>query len=269
MAGTKITNKRRNHGNRREEASYTKKYVKKHIKKQTWKAGNMLYPLPAVLVSVGDRSGRVNALTVAWTGTICTNPAMVYISVRPERYSYDIIRESGEFVINLTTCELAYATDFCGVRSGRELDKLAACGLTCVKSNVLQYAPRIEQCPVNIECTVTAVEELGSHHMFLAEVRCVHVAEQLLDESGGLMLERAGLLAYCHGRYVSLGEKIGRFGWSVKKTKMKTKNNVKTNVKNNAKTNATMNSKMNAKRDEKHAAKRERISVVNTKKKSR
>ena len=141
--------------------------------KQVWKAGNMVYPLPAVMVSTADKEGNTNIFTVAWTGTVCTNPAMVYISVRPERYSYHMIEESGEFVINLTTEQLAHATDYCGVRSGRDVDKWKECHLTAKKAEKLTYAPVIEEAPVNIECVVTKIEKLGSHHMFLAEVKAV------------------------------------------------------------------------------------------------
>lgn len=210
MTGQDRKNKKKNTG------KPEKKIIKKY-EKEVWKAGNMIYPLPAVLVSVGDSSGRKNAFTVAWTGTVCTNPAMVYISVRPERYSYGMIKETGEFVINLTTRSLAAAADFCGVRSGRDMDKLAMCSLTCAPSRELSYAPLIEQSPVNIECRVTQVQELGSHHMFLAEVMCVHVSSGLLDEKGRLALEKAGLIAYSHGMYTGLGETLGQFGWSVKK----------------------------------------------------
>ncbi len=145
--------------------------------KQIWKPGNMLYPLPAVMVSTADRNGEDNIITVAWTGTVCTNPAMLYISVRPERYSYHMIRESGEFAVNLTTERLAKATDWCGVRSGRDADKWKETGLTRGKAERLQFAPVIEECPVNIECRVTEVKELGSHHMFLAEVLAVQAEE--------------------------------------------------------------------------------------------
>ena len=136
--------------------------------KQIWKPGNMVYPLPAVMVSTADKNGEDNIITVAWTGTICTNPAMLYISVRPERYSYHMIKESGEFVVNLTTEELAKATDWCGVRSGRDVDKWKEMGLTRGKSETLQYSPCIKESPVNIECKVDRILELGSHHMFMA-----------------------------------------------------------------------------------------------------
>ncbi len=185
--------------------------------KQTWKPGNMVYPLPAVMVSAGDKAGNTNIITIAWTGTICTNPAMLYISVRPERYSYDMIRESGEFVVNITTEALAKVTDYCGVRSGRDVDKWKETGLTPGKANELSYAPIIEECPVNIECKVTEVKELGSHHMFMAEVVSVQVDDKYLDETGKFCLNETGLLAYSHGEYLGLGEQIGTFGYSVKK----------------------------------------------------
>lgn len=189
--------------------------------KEIWKAGNMLYPLPAVMVSTADKAGNANIITIAWTGTICTNPAMLYISVRPERYSYHMLRESEEFVVNLTTEALAYATDWCGVKSGRDVDKWKEMNLTPGKATQLQYAPLIEECPVNIECRVTEVKELGSHHMFLAEVLAVHVDDAYMQENGKFELNDTGLLAYSHGTYLSLGEKIGTFGYSVKKNKKK------------------------------------------------
>ena len=191
--------------------------------KQVWKAGNMVYPLPAVMVSTADKNGSSNILTIAWTGTICTNPAMVYISVRPERYSYHMIKESGEFVINLTTERLARATDYCGVRSGKEVDKWKEAHLTPAKAEKLTYAPVIEECPVNIECKVTEIKELGSHHMFLAEVLAVQIDEEYLNEKNKFELNKTGLMAYSHGEYLSLGKKIGTFGHSVKKKKSKSK----------------------------------------------
>ena len=187
--------------------------------KQTWKPGNMVYPLPAVMVSCGDKEGKTNIITIAWTGTICTNPAMLYISVRPERYSYKMIKESGEFVVNLTTEALAKATDYCGVRSGRDVDKWKETGLTQGKANELTFAPIIEECPVNIECRVTEVKELGSHHMFMAEVVSVQVSDEYMDETGKFCLNETGLMAYSHGEYLSLGKQIGTFGYSVKKRK--------------------------------------------------
>lgn len=185
--------------------------------KQIWKPGNMLYPLPAVMVSTADRSGRSNIITVAWTGTVCTNPAMLYISVRPERYSYNLLKDSGEFVVNLTTRKLKKATDWCGVRSGRDVDKWKEMHLTAGKASKLDYAPIIEECPVNIECKVTEIKELGSHHMFLAKVEAVQVGEEYLDKKGRLQLGKAGLLAYSHGEYLTLGKTLGTFGWSVRK----------------------------------------------------
>lgn len=187
--------------------------------KQTWKPGNMIYPLPAVMVSCGKSSGETNIITVAWTGTICTNPAMLYISVRPERHSYQMIKESGEFVVNLTTEDLTYATDYCGVRSGKDVDKWKEMKLTRGKANELQYAPIIEECPVNIECKVEEVKELGSHHMFIAKVVSVQVSDEYMNETGKFCLNETGLLAYSHGEYLGLGEKIGTFGYSVKKKK--------------------------------------------------
>ena len=187
--------------------------------KQIWKPGNMLYPLPAVMVSVGDRDGNRNIFTVAWTGTVCTNPPMAYISVRPERYSYHMIEESGEFVINLTTEKLAQAADFCGVRSGRDLDKWKECRLTERMAHSLRYAPCIEESPVNIECRVVKTEKLGSHHMSLGAVTAVPVDDAYMDENGKFDLNRTGLIAYSHGEYLGMGRKLGTFGCSVRKKK--------------------------------------------------
>ena len=189
--------------------------------KQIWKPGNMVYPLPAVMVSTADREGNDNIITVAWTGTVCTNPAMLYISVRPERYSYHMLRESGEFVVNLTTEKLAKATDWCGVRSGRDFDKWKEMHLTRGKAEKLTYAPIIQESPVNIECKVTEVQELGSHHMFLAKVEAVQVDESYMNETGKLELNDTQLLAYSHGEYYTLGKKLGTFGYSVRKEKRK------------------------------------------------
>ena len=185
--------------------------------KQIWKPGNMLYPLPAVMVSTADCGGNANIITIAWTGTVCTNPPMIYISVRPERYSYNMIKESSEFVINLTTRELMKAADFCGVRSGRDTDKWKQCGLTQKPASSLKYAPVIAESPVNIECRVEKIEELGSHHMFLARVTAVQTDEAYMDRNGRFELNRAGLVAYSHGEYLALGKKLGTFGCSVKK----------------------------------------------------
>ncbi len=192
--------------------------------KTDFKPGNMVYPLPAVMVSVGDINGASNILTVAWTGTICTNPPMVYISVRPERHSYSMLCETGEFVINLTTEFLAKATDFCGVRSGRDLDKWKECHLTPIPADTVR-CPMIAESPVNIECHIESKLELGSHHMFIARVTAVHVDSALIDEKGTFHLNDSGLLAYSHGSYLSLGKTIGSFGYSVRKhTPVKKKN---------------------------------------------
>lgn len=188
--------------------------------KQTWKAGNMLYPLPAVLVSVADQDGNTNIITVAWAGTVCTNPPMVSVSIRPERYSYHMIEESGEFVINLTTEKLAYATDYCGVKSGRDVDKFKEAKLTRERAEYVG-APLIKESPVNIECRVIKKEELGTHHMFLAEVLAVHVDEDYMDEKNRFALEKARPLAYSHGEYFGLGKSLGTFGYSVRNEKKK------------------------------------------------
>ena len=186
------------------------------MKKQNWKPVNMIYPVPAVMVSCAQEGEAPNIITVAWCGTICTNPAMVSISIRPERYSYGIIEQTKEFVINLTTEKLCRMADFCGVKSGREVDKFQTLGLTPQESLTVK-APGIAESPVNIECRVTQILPLGSHHMFLAEVQGVSVAEELLDARGALHLERADLVAYSHGAYVRLGEELGRFGYSVRR----------------------------------------------------
>ena len=191
--------------------------------KQTWRGGNMLYPLPAVMVSCASAAGEKDIVTVAWAGTVCTNPPMLSISLRPERHSYHIVRESGEFVVNLVTARLQRACDWCGVRSGRDYDKWAECRLTAAPSAklelALELAPVIEESPVNIECRVRDVLELGSHHMFLADVLAVQVEEGLLDARGKLDLARADLTAYSHGEYFELGRRLGSFGYSVRKRK--------------------------------------------------
>lgn len=186
--------------------------------KQIWKPGNMLYPLPAVLVSVADRAGDKNLFTVAWTGTICSDPPMVSISVRPERYSYHMIEETGEFVVNLTTESLAYATDYCGVKSGRDVNKWQKMNLTPIPGEYVG-APMVAESPVNIECKVIQKLELGTHHMFLAEVLAVHADERYVDQTGRFHLNDAKPLVYSHGKYLAVGKEIGSFGYSVKKTK--------------------------------------------------
>ena len=184
--------------------------------KQKWKPGNMVYPLPAVLVSCGDKKGNINVMTAAWTGTICSDPPMVYVSVRKERYSHHMIQETREYVINLTTEKLAWTADFCGVRSGRDLDKFKEMKLTPVQGE-LEYAPMIEESPVSIECRVTNVMELGSHDMFMAEVTAVYADEQDMDEKGTFHLEKAAPMVYSHGQYYGLGRHLGGFGYAVRK----------------------------------------------------
>ncbi|MGN1206189.1 MAG: flavin reductase family protein [Eubacterium sp.] len=188
------------------------------MKKQEWKPGNMLYPVPAVMVSCAKEGETPNIITVAWAGTICSDPAMLSISVRPERHSYGIIRETGEFVVNLTTKDLVRATDWCGVKSGRDVDKFKEMNLTAAPAVHLKSAPIIAESPVNIECKVKEVLELGTHHMFLAEVAGVQVSEKHMNETGKFELNELGLVAYSHGEYFQLGEKIGKFGYSVKKS---------------------------------------------------
>ncbi|MBM6676285.1 flavin reductase family protein [Olsenella uli] len=185
--------------------------------KQAWKGGNMLYPLPAVMVSCANAAGEKDIVTVAWAGTVCTNPPMLSISLRPERHSYHIVRESGEFVVNLVTARLQRACDWCGVRSGRDHDKFTECRLTPAPATALELAPAIAESPVSIECRVRDVLELGSHHLFLADVLAVQVEEALLDEGGRLDLARANLTAYSHGEYFELGRRIGSFGYSVRR----------------------------------------------------
>ena len=180
--------------------------------KETWKAGNMLYPLPAVMVSVTDGEGNDNIITIAWAGTVCTNPPMVSISVRPSRFSYEMLKKTGEFVINLTTEDLAYATDYCGVRSGKEMK------LTKEKADFVKV-PMIGESPVNIECRVKQVMELGSHHMFLADVLAVHADPAYMDENKKFHLNNAKPLVYSHGEYLGTGKSLGTFGYSVKKKK--------------------------------------------------
>ena len=184
--------------------------------KEVWKPGNMLYPVPAVMVICGRPKETPNIITVAWAGTVCSDPVMVSVSVRKERYSYDIIKDTGEFVINLVTKDLAYAADYCGVRSGRDVDKFRDMKLTPLRSTCIQ-APGIEESPVNLECQVSQVVELGSHDMFLSKVVAVTVDKDHMDEKGKFHLNETGLVAYSHGEYFLLGEKLGKFGHSVQK----------------------------------------------------
>ena len=184
--------------------------------KEIWKPGNMLYPLPVVMVSMADRDGKYNIITIAWAGTVCTDPPMVSISVRPERYSYSILRESGEFVINLTTRKLVYATDYCGVKSGRDVDKFRELGLIPAAAAKVG-APMIGESPVNLECRVNQILDLGSHAMFLAEIVAVHAEEQYMDEQHKFHLEQAEPIVYSHGAYLLCGEQLGTFGYSVRR----------------------------------------------------
>lgn len=184
--------------------------------KEIWKPGNMLYPLPVVMVSLADKNGKNNIITIAWAGTVCTNPPMVSISVRPERYSYPILKETGEFVINLTTKELTFATDYCGVKSGKDVDKFKEMNLTPLKASQVN-APLIAESPVNIECRVREIIPLGSHDMFLADVVAVHADEKYMDEKHKFHLEQAEPIVYSHGAYLSCGEQLGTFGYSVRK----------------------------------------------------
>lgn len=185
------------------------------MSKKIWKSGTFIYPIPAVLVSCGNME-KSNILTVAWTGIINTNPARVYISVRPERYSYNLIKETGEFVINLTTEKLAYATDWCGVRSGAKFDKFKEMNLTKEKAEFVS-APLIKESPVSVECKVIEEKNFGSHTMFLAEVLSIDADEKYMDENGSFDISKCNLIAYANGGYYPLGKKIGKFGYSVEK----------------------------------------------------
>jgi flavin reductase (DIM6/NTAB) family NADH-FMN oxidoreductase RutF len=187
------------------------------MSKLLWKPGTMIYPLPSVMVSCGSKPDEYNILTISWTGTICSDPAMCYISVRPGRYSYNIIKRNGEFVINLTTKSLSFATDWCGVKSGKEHNKFAEMGLTPVPASKVK-APLIKESPVNIECIVKEIKELGSHHMFISEVVAVNADEKYFDAKTGLFkLNDAEPICYSHGKYYETGQFIGKFGYSVEK----------------------------------------------------
>ncbi len=185
--------------------------------KVMWKPGTFEYPIPAAMVTCGDME-KSNILTIAWTGILNSDPAMVYISVRPTRYSYNIIKESKEFVINLTTEDLAYKTDWCGVKTGEKVDKFKEMKLTKQKANVVR-CPLIKESPVSIECKVKDIVDLGSHHMFVAEVLCIDADEKYIDEKGAFDISKCKLIAYANGGYYALGKKIGTFGYSVKKKK--------------------------------------------------
>lgn len=184
--------------------------------KQSWKPGNMLNPVPAVMVSLADKEGNTNIITIAWAGTVCTNPPMVSISVRPERHSYRMLEETGEFVINLTTKELVYACDYCGVTSGKDVDKFKKLNLTPTTVEGVK-APAIAESPVNIACKVVEQKILGSHTLFLAKVVGVTVDEKHMDETGKFHINETGLVMYSHGEYFVMGEKLGKFGYSIQK----------------------------------------------------
>lgn len=188
--------------------------------KAEWRPGNMLYPLPVVMVSVADEEGHDNIITVAWAGTVCTNPPMVSISVRPERYSYKMLTDTREFVINLTTEKLAFATDYCGVKSGRDVDKFKELRLTREKVSHVGV-PMIGESPVSIECRVREIQEYGSHSVFTADVLAVHVDTAYMDEKGKFDLASANPIVYSHGEYYGLGKKLGTFGYSIKKKRKK------------------------------------------------
>lgn len=198
------------------------------MSKVQWKGGTFIYPIPAVMVSCGTME-ESNIITVAWTGILNTNPAMCYISVRPERYSHNIIKENGEFAINLTTRQLAYATDWCGVKSGRDVDKFKEMKLTKERANIIK-APLIKECPVSVECKVKEIVPLGSHDMFVAEIVAIDADEKYIDEKGAFDIGKYDLIAYANGGYYPLESKIGKFGYSVQK-KSKTAKNSKINAK--------------------------------------
>lgn len=201
------------------------------MSKVQWKGGTFIYPIPAVMVSCGTME-KSNIITVAWTGILNTNPAMCYISVRPERYSHDIIKENGEFAINLTTRQLAYATDWCGVKSGRDVDKFKEMKLTKEKANIIN-APLIKESPVSVECKVKEIVPLGSHDMFVAEIVAIDADDKYIDEKGAFDISKCDLIAYANGGYYPLERKIGKFGYSVqKKGKATKKSKINTKMKN-------------------------------------
>lgn len=189
------------------------------LEKETWKPGTMLFPIPVVMATVGDMEGDYNIITIAWTGIVCTNPPMCYISVRPERYSYALLEKHREFGINLTTADLAFATDWCGVKSGKDFDKFKEMNLTPFAGDHIK-APLIAESPINLECKVTEIKPLGSHHMFLAEIAAVHASKaHVSTQSGAFHLDRANPVCFSHGKYYQTGKFLGRFGFSVQKKK--------------------------------------------------
>ena len=193
--------------------------------KITWKGGTFVYPLPAVMVSCGDMKNS-NIITVAWTGIINTNPAMCYISVRPERFSHELIKKNGEFVINLTTKELARATDWCGVKSGRDFDKFKKMGLTKEKATIVK-SPMIAESPISVECKVDKILPLGSHDMITAKIVAINVSDKFVNEKGAFDISKCDLMAYANGGYYPLGKKIGQFGFSVMKKSTKKKKGIR------------------------------------------
>lgn len=195
------------------------------MSKIMWKPGTFIYPLPAVLVSSGDMDNS-NLITVAWTGILNTNPAVVYISVRPSRYSYELIKNSGEFIINLTNEDLVKVTDWCGVKSGRDIDKFKEMNLTKEKANFVK-CPMLKESPVSVECKVREIKELGSHHVFVADVLAINADSEYIDDNGAFDISKCDLIAYSNGHYYSLGKKLGRFGFSVQKKKINTRKKLK------------------------------------------
>ena len=193
--------------------------------KITWKGGTFVYPLPAVMVSCGDMKNS-NIITVAWTGIINTNPAMCYISVRPERFSHELIKKNGEFVINLTTKELARATDWCGVKSGKDFDKFKEMGLTKEKATIVK-SPMIAESPISLECKLEKIEPLGSHDMITAKIVAINVSDKFVNEKGAFDISKCDLMAYANGGYYPLGKKIGQFGFSVMKKSTKKKKGIR------------------------------------------
>lgn len=196
------------------------------MSKQTWKGGALLAPLPAVLISCrgknSDGKEAENVFTVAWTGIINTVPPKTYISVRKSRYSYSLIQSSMEFVINIPTAKSAKKVDYCGIYTGKKVNKFEKCNFTAEESSIIN-APAIAECPINLECRVTDINELGTHDMFIADILCTNVDESIIDSSGKLRLDKAGLMAFAHGEYFELGKKIGYFGYSAKKKKTNNK----------------------------------------------
>lgn len=191
------------------------------MSKQFWKGSALLAPVPAALVTCGTVEAP-NILTIAWTGIVCTHPPMTYISVRPERFSYHLIKDSGEFAINLTTSAMCRQTDLCGVKSGKDIDKFRVCGFHAAEAQVIG-APILGESPVSLECRVVEEKPLGSHNMFLAEIVGIDVDERYIDSKGKLNLQQAGLTAFAHGEYFAIGRKLGDFGFSVRKKKKKSR----------------------------------------------